>query len=142
MQQSESGSYLTAATELLDVWMVIPAALADPTLWTLPACSAQGGGGDGRVQAVPVVTVTTATAHQQAAGVATAHATFTRQRHCRQTRRFRVRRTCDAITDPAGGGCGGGYLLLNALYTAGVCQSSPAALRPPPHKESGSSAHN
>lgn len=45
------------------------AALAHSTLWTLPAGAAQGGGDNRGVQAAAMVTVTTATTHQQVADI-------------------------------------------------------------------------
>lgn len=48
---------------------VLPAALTHPTLRTLPAGPAQGGGRKRRVQAAAMVTVTTATTRQQTVDV-------------------------------------------------------------------------
>lgn len=83
-----SDVYEDTTEHMKDRRTAIPAALTDSTPRTLPACSAQGGGHHRRVQAGPMVTVTTTTAHQQTAGVTTAGAQLTGQHHCRHHRRF------------------------------------------------------
>ncbi len=65
----ETESFITNGNNFEICAQVLPAALTHPTLRTLPASSAQGGGDQRGVQAAAVVTVATATTHQQTANV-------------------------------------------------------------------------